>query len=303
MKEEKNLTEKEIEDFAKNHNIKVVDFNNKKFMLPKIVIPTYKRLNRQITLKWILEKMPFFKKEDIFMVVREEEYEESKSLYSEKCEIVSVNVIGIGPKRQKIHELFMNDYIFVLDDDISFYEKSYDEKNKKYLNNLTFNYEEIFLNFQHAIIKENCYFGGCRPATVPPDKDLPKMSFNMRLITNTFFFNPLIKLKLNFLRVPLGEDFDVTLQLLTNGYKNVLLNHIYAKCAPTQSAGGCSTYRTIENHNESQLKLYNYWKDFITLEETDVKEGPWKGKKKLSLFIYWKKAYKFGISKQEKLLF
>jgi hypothetical protein len=59
----------------------------------------------------------------------------------------------------------------------------------------------------------------------------------------------------------------------------------------TNAEGGCSIWRTLELHNESQRKLHALWPNFVKLREKEVKSGVWKGQKKLATTIYHKKAF------------
>jgi hypothetical protein len=60
------------------------------------------------------------------------------------------------------------------------------------------------------------------------------------------------------------EDFDVTLQLLTRGYKNALITtHVNDQLA-TNTEGGCSDYRTEKLHNTNVKKMHSLWGAPIT---------------------------------------
>ena len=87
------------------------------------------------------------------------------------------------------------------------------------------------------------------------------------------------------------EDFDVNLQLLTRGFKNRVSAKYMVGCSNTNADGGCSTWRTLEVHNEAQRILHELWPDFIKIREKEVTSGPWKGQVKLATTIQHKKAY------------
>ena len=97
--------------------------------------------------------------------------------------------------------------------------------------------------------------------------------------------------------VLMPEDFYVTLQLLTNGYQNVIFNHARVNPSATNAKGGCETYRTIENHNRGQEILAEKFPDFVEVYEKEQTTGPWKGMKKKALKIKWKQAYESSKSK------
>jgi hypothetical protein len=96
-------------------------------------------------------------------------------------------------------------------------------------------------------------------------------------------------------RVEIAEDFDVTLQLLSKGYKNAVLYKWCQDQSETGSAGGCSTYRTTELHNRNMLKMHELWprvtqlREKKNISETAVKAGL---SERLEITIHWEKAYR-----------
>ena len=62
-------------------------------------------------------------------------------------------------------------------------------------------------------------------------------------------------------------------------------------CSETNAEGGCSTWRTLEVHNEAQRQLASLWPEYIKVKEKLVPSGPWKGQIKLATTIQHKKAY------------
>lgn len=95
-------------------------------------------------------------------------------------------------------------------------------------------------------------------------------------------------------RVAIAEDFDVTLQLLTKGYKNAVLYQWTQDQTATNSAGGCSIYRTLKLHNDNIQKLHELWPEFTTLKEKKNidKEAIKLGlAHRLEVVINWQKAY------------
>ena len=64
-------------------------------------------------------------------------------------------------------------------------------------------------------------------------------------------------------RVPVMEDFDVLLQLLRSGRKNVVLGYWANGQKKTNSAGGCSIWRTLELHNAAVEKMAELHPAFV----------------------------------------
>lgn len=95
-------------------------------------------------------------------------------------------------------------------------------------------------------------------------------------------------------RVAIAEDFDVTLQLLTRGYKNAVLHQWTHDQSVTNAPGGCSIYRTLQLHNENIEKLHDLWPRFVKIREKTnisseaIKQGL---SSRLEAVIDWKGAF------------
>lgn len=92
-------------------------------------------------------------------------------------------------------------------------------------------------------------------------------------------------------RLPLMEDFDVTLQLLRLGYGNAVLYHwAWNQNGGSNAQGGCSGYRTAELQAECAHALKALHPDFVTVVEKKAKAG-WKGMEtRTDVRMQWKKA-------------
>jgi len=93
---------------------------------------------------------------------------------------------------------------------------------------------------------------------------------------------------IRFDRLPELEDFDVTLQLLEKGYPNRVLNSWVHNQAGSNTEGGCSSYRTIESHNENVEKFAAAHPQYVTVVQKQNK-GEWGTRKDVR--IQWKQAY------------
>lgn len=91
-------------------------------------------------------------------------------------------------------------------------------------------------------------------------------------------------------RVPVMEDFDVTLQLLRKGFANANLVMWSQDQAATQAAGGCSTYRTHEMQEEAAKKLAELHPGLVRLKQKANKTGGDFGTR-TDVTISWKKAF------------
>lgn len=92
-------------------------------------------------------------------------------------------------------------------------------------------------------------------------------------------------------RVTVMEDFDVNLQLLRAGYRNVVTFWWSQDQRGTGTKGGCSTYRTLEAHNDSARRLFDLHHDFIKLRTKETKTSSVELRTRLEPQISWEKAY------------
>lgn len=91
-------------------------------------------------------------------------------------------------------------------------------------------------------------------------------------------------------RVKVMEDFDITLQMLSRGLPNWVSSY-YAQDQPsTQGAGGCSSWRTKELHEQAAYKLAELWPGVVTTRQKENKTGGDFGRR-TEVTIQWKKCY------------
>lgn len=99
-----------------------------------------------------------------------------------------------------------------------------------------------------------------------------------------------LKLGVKFDRLPVMEDFDVTLQLLRLGKENFSICEWWQNQAGSGLEGGCSTYRDMEMQKVGALGLKKLHPDFVTVVEKTTK-GAWGGGTRTDVKIAWKKAF------------
>lgn len=91
-------------------------------------------------------------------------------------------------------------------------------------------------------------------------------------------------------RVRVMEDFDVTLQLLRDGWRNHVIAYWSQDQGQTQAAGGCSDYRTRAVHEEEVRKFAALHDGFVRLRQKENKTGGEFGRR-LEATIYWQRAW------------
>jgi hypothetical protein len=265
-------------------------------MIEHIIIPTLGRMDKQITYNNLPKKYQDITK----FVVQAHEFEEMDSRYLGKVLCLPKEINRIAPTREWIFNKFKDCDHMVFDDDLDFVVKEPNEggetkwKSRKFTEQ---DFDDAF-NLMNAWIDEGIAYGGLLPAWVIPDVKQWPVRENQRIMTNVFYSGKKIPRDIQWNRVVAAEDFDVNLQLLSRGFKNRISAKYMVTCSETNAAGGCSTWRTLEVHNEAQRRLAELWPDFIAVREKKVTSGPWKGQIKLATTIQHKKAYESSQKEQ-----
>jgi hypothetical protein len=259
-------------------------------MIDRIIIPTLGRMDKQLT----YNNLPKKYQDIVHFVVQAHEFGAMKERYGDKVVCLPEHINRIAPTREWIFNEYNNTRHMVFDDDLDFVvkEPNPDPNGTKWLSrqNTDQDFEDAFALIE-SWIDEGVAHGSLLPAWVIPDVKQWPIRENQRIMTNVFYDGPVIPRDIEWNRVPAAEDFDVNLQLLTRGFKNRVSAKYMVTCSETNAEGGCSTWRTLEVHNNAQRLLAELWPDFVKVREKTVTSGPWKGQIKLATTIQHKKAY------------
>jgi hypothetical protein len=255
-----------------------------------LIIPTYKRVNKQLT----YNSIPIKYQNKIIFVVRQEEYIEMQIKYPDNtiyCLPAEVN--NIATTRQFIFDTFKQK-IWMLDDNINKFIKLVKVEDKYKRTELT---EQ---EFDNLIVRIKNYLqtyihGGVQLTGISPPTG-KKVNVNGRIMTNIFADFSKWPKNITYNGCDTCEDFYVNLQLLTKGYANVVIEDINV-CKQMRIPGGCNSYRTSTKHNRSLIQLHNLYPQYTRLTKKIKKTGPWKNEEVYSITIYWKKAFKKSITK------
>ena len=158
-----------------------------------------------------------------------------------------------------------NAKLVMLDDDLSFAKRDGDGKHFHVCNEIELRamfekLDEVLDRYAHAGVCER-FMSQHRPR----EFQLNTKYLNLLACNLALFPTPQPRA-----RTLVCEDIDINLQLLTQGYQNILLTEWCQSNVPNAS-GGCSTYRTDEVRKESQEQLE---KNFPGIVETlDRSEG------------------------------
>ena len=95
-------------------------------------------------------------------------------------------------------------------------------------------------------------------------------------------------------RVEVMEDFDISLQILESGHSIAASFWWSQGQRMTNEAGGCSTYRTHEVHEQSARRLAELHPGIVKLRQKQNKTDRDAFGTRLEVTIAWKKAYQQG---------
>jgi len=258
-----------------------------------IVIPTLGRCDKQVTYNQLPAKWQKITR----FVVQPHEYETMCELYgNEKVLCLPKEINTIAATREWIYYHFQDYIYWSFDDDLKFRIKEPADDGRltssghPAFDSRFFTEQDFDEMFAWAIeqLESGYCWGGSHTSTIIIDANQYPIKKNTRVIANFFFNGPALKdVPLEWNRVQWGEDFDLMMQLLTQGYSNIVTVR-YGIVQGSQKTGGCHIKRTIEAHNESQLILQSLWPEFISITEKELEDG----QIRYNLFIKTSEAYK-----------
>jgi len=240
----------------------------------QIVIPTKGRAGKITTPEL------FSKKQEITLVVEQQEFKEYFNVYGKSCNVVSMptknNDKGIGNTRNWVLDNFSDyEYIAMLDDDIKEFrvrEGQTEGGHPKIV--------KIDVGQTDGMLKELVEYG--RDKKLPPSnwlwgKEKGDWKYNTRVwclnMISPFFCKEYgVNYDSNLL---LFEDYDITAQILKKGFMNgCCYKYTYVPCdgGSGGSDGGCQFYRNEEKSKKAAEYLIKKWGDKIKLD-TDNKRG------------------------------
>jgi hypothetical protein len=249
----------------------------------RIYIPSHARADRQRT----FESLPPSLRENATIVV----YPEEASAYCNfPVTIAKVSERGIGHKRKWIvdnHDIQnLGPEIVMLDDDLGFLLRRKDDPSK-FIAASPKEVEKMFTTIYRKLSKY-AQVGIC------PREGGNNMLYDAECtrIQRVIGCNVamLLEAETDYSRLPVMEDFDVSLQLLRAGYKNCVLAHWGQQQGASNAPGGCSTYRTMEVQKRGALGLKALHPEFVTVVVKQTKTA-WGGQERTDVRIQWKKAY------------
>lgn len=253
-----------------------------------IYIPSYNRfqLNRATTLKLWPKYL------SVNIVVRPEQVELYKALVDKliipHAVILPIGKIGVMATRNAILDHVGNQRVIILDDDIEFFCRRDDHEWK--LRKVTDDDMFCIFSDMYKALKQYVHVGvSCREGN---NRVLEDTVENTRAIRAAGFdAATLNRLGLRY-RLHIRSDFDLTLQLLRAGFKNL----VYYKYAQNQrmsnNPGGMYGIpeREAKAMEENAHKLAELHPGFVKPVQKTTKSS-WGGGTRWDVICYWKKAY------------
>lgn len=257
----------------------------------KIYVPTRNRVGKQST----LANLPVELFDDLYVVCPEAEIEKHKKAGEFAKFIAQPDPnMGISEKRKWIIEQCPDDKLVMLDDDLRFAMRR-SESPSQFLKATD---EEIirgFFEMEAMLDEETPHIGlGARGGSIGPLAERGGWQEAKRQMYVLGYHVPTVKREVVFGRVMTHEDMDVTLQLLTKGYPN-LVNFSLVVDQKFGNPGGCTDERTDEISDADCYTLQGFFPKFVKVKEKTY----FTSKNRVEVICYWQKALDHGFQIRE----
>lgn len=232
----------------------------------RIYIPTMGRTDKQKTVERLTKELN--KEFNTTLVCPPGEAEELRTRYKDYgIQVLTTDVKGIAATRQFIldHARKTKDpVVLMLDDDLPTWRQRTDVQNDRgetpYRKATTSDiqhglrdFSELMKSHAHGSIG-HALFCQHSPLLKYNSRMLRALAYNVKIIPKDIVF-----------RLPVMEDFDMELQLLTRGFASVTYNGVVQDQHQNNSEGGCSSYRTNDVQSEAAHTLKKLWPEFVTV--------------------------------------
>ena len=118
----------------------------------------------------------------------------------------------------------------------------------------------------------------------------PLVDFNTKAMRALAYRVDIIRREgINF-TMPLMQDFEMTLELLTRGYDNAIYYGVVQDQSASHTKGGCSAFRTVELMEKCARELQQRFPHCVKLRKADG----WGLGERTDVSVQWKKAAEYG---------
>lgn len=250
-----------------------------------IVIPSSGRADKQITYKQLPTKLRMLTK----LAIPTREYDEYKKADAPLWLIPNA-VKGISETRKFIMENCVTRYVLMLDDDMTFAKRK---------SMATAELQSLACGAAGITVLVTQWLANCKLyAHVGLSARQGNNRVNKPLVEcgrmfNAYMYNleevraarPILG------RLPVMEDFDLTLQLLRYGKPNAIMYDYCWNQSGSNTSGGCSQYRTNKMQAEAAHKLAKLHPGFVRVVEKKSKNWGPDMEVRTDVVVSWKKAY------------
>jgi hypothetical protein len=257
----------------------------------ELVIPTFKRLNKQITLSCIPDELL----DTVTLVVQPQEENDARKVHN-KIFVVSGDNIGFAKTIRDItYEFAVNrqSRFWILDDDLKFLRHYETEDGKLRKELMTKSDWNEFLSKTETWMDEGFSHGSLGTTWNNPLGKFPYVE-NSRIMANKYYDGvPISKIwsDIDWVGCCGAEDFYVTLQLLTKGYPNRVWYEFIVDAGASYKDGGCAEYRDTDYHNQACEELQKHFPEFVSIKYKEDNSKNMKGTMLARSQVQWKKAY------------
>lgn len=254
----------------------------------KIFIPTLGRPKAQSTLSYLLRGgcVPT-------LVVQAHEFQLYKKAWPDiPIACLPPYIKTISPTRQWILDNCAERFFCMMDDDLRFSRKRDDDRTK--LREVTDEDMRDMLAMMRSKLQR--FANVSISSREGNNRKLDSVYYNERIMRVLAYDKSRMPKLARFDRIPLKQDFDMTLQLLRAGLKNcVIYEFANDQVGASNATGGCSTFRTESMIEEAAKELAELHPKFVRLIKKE--NNNWKGfgeQFRTEVVIAWKQAYESG---------
>jgi len=254
-----------------------------------IYIPSKGRSDRAWIKRGPLSSIPKSLRRTVTYVVSENEYDEYSNMLPSHVNLVSCPYDNnIGKVRQWILENAEHKYVLFSSDDLKFSKREGDKllnvDKKMFVLMLDDIFEQLEKGYVHVGVSQRAF-----------NRDDSKSYVINQRMNDFYAYNvkKVLKSGARFDRMPVMEDFDMTLTLLEKGYKNIILYKWAWAQRKSGDIGGCSSYRKSSVQASAARLLAQLHPGVVKIVEKESKvEWGGLGTKRTDVIISWKKAYR-----------
>lgn len=249
----------------------------------RLIIPTYGRasIDRQHTLRAL--KSAGFSPTLVVQAREADQYRMPAELA-----VLPDNIRTIGPTRDWIMENFSDEKLMLMDDDLAFAKRRFDDP-QKFLACTPDDIVDLVMKIEDALDDYDHVGVAGREGANRITKPFRLVERMMRVLAynRSVYFEVGAK----FADIPLMEDFHMILSWLRAGAPNYIINsYVQDQIGGANATGGCSTYRTDQLQTLAAHKLAQLHPGFVTVMEKTTKVA-WGGGTRTDVRVSWKAAY------------